>query len=67
MPRNVGTADQIARIVVGAALVFLVFVVEGPWRWAGLIGLVPLLTGALGFCPLYAMLGLSTSPVRKEA
>jgi hypothetical protein len=67
MNRNVGVPDQVARIVVGAALLFLVFLLDAPWRWAGLIGLVPLATGALGFCPLYAILGLSTCPVRKEA
>jgi len=67
MHRNVGIPDQIARIVVGTALLFLVLVLDGPSRWVGLIGLVPLATGAFGFCPLYAILGLSTCHVSKEA
>ena len=67
MNRNVGVPDQVVRIVIGAALLLLVVLLDGPWRWAGLIGLVPLATGALGFCPLYAILGLSTYSVRKEA
>jgi len=67
MKRNVGFPDQIARLVIGAALLSLIALVEGPWRWAGLFGFVPLLTGAFGFCPLYGILGFNTCPTRKEA
>lgn len=63
-PQNVGGIDKIARIVVG--LLAIVFALLGPaeltWKWGGFIGVVPLLTGLLGFCPLYPLIGLSTCP-----
>lgn len=67
MPRNVGSLDRILRIVVGLALLSLVFL--GPQTLWGLIGLVPLLTGALGTCPAYSLVGLNTcrSRVRRHA
>ncbi|WP_426415744.1 YgaP family membrane protein [Aestuariirhabdus sp. LZHN29] len=55
---NVGTIDRVLRVIVGLALISLVFVgPQTPWGW---VGLVPLLTGAISFCPLYRILGLST-------
>ncbi|HVY65091.1 MAG TPA: DUF2892 domain-containing protein [Gammaproteobacteria bacterium] len=58
MDRNVGNADKIIRIVVGLALIALVFVgPKTPWGW---IGIVPLLTAAMGWCPLYTVLGVRT-------
>lgn len=58
MKANVGGIDRIARIVVGIVLIALVFV--GPQTIYGWIGVVPLLTGLIGFCPAYLPLGLST-------
>mgnify|MGYP001118785531 CR=1 FL=1 len=59
MKKNVGGIDQILRIGIGLALV-LWAVLGGPvWAW---IGIVPLATGALGFCGLYTLLGMSTCP-----
>ena len=60
MPRNEGTVDRALRIIVGLALLSLVFV--GPRTLWGLVGLVPLLTGLVGFCPLYALFGWRTCP-----
>ncbi len=60
MTRNEGMLDRVVRIVLGLALLALFFV--GPQTWLGLIGIVPLVTGLLGFCPLYRLLGLSTAP-----
>jgi hypothetical protein len=57
-PRNEGSVDRGVRVVLGLALLMMVFV--GPRSLWGLIGLVPLLTGALGTCPLYRVFGLST-------
>ena len=58
MERNVGSVDKILRVVVGLILIALVFVgPRTPWGW---IGLVPLLTVALGWCPLYTVLGVRT-------
>jgi len=57
---NVGSIDRLVRVMVGIAMLSAIFWVEGSARWFGLIGLVPLLTAAVGFCPLYTMLGVST-------
>lgn len=63
MPRNEGTLDRVLRVIVGLVLLSLVFV--GPKTMWGLIGLIPLLTGLAGYCPLYQILGLSTCPMKK--
>jgi hypothetical protein len=55
---NVGGIDRILRVLVGLALVAWAALLGGPvWAW---IGIIPLATGAVGFCPMYPMLGLST-------
>ena len=56
---NEGNVDRIVRIVIGCVLLALVFV--GPRTWFGLIGVVPLLTGVMGYCPLYRVVGVSSS------
>lgn len=62
MKLNVGGIDRVLRIVVGLALVAWA-VLGGPvWAW---IGIVPLATGAIGFCPLYPILGMSTCPAKR--
>jgi len=58
MKRNEGTIDRAVRIVLGLALLSLIFV--GPQTWLGLVGLVPLVTGLVGFCPLYRLAGMHT-------
>ena len=58
MTQNEGTLDRVIRIVLGLALLSMIFV--GPHTWFGLVGLVPLATGLVGFCPLYRLLGLRT-------
>jgi len=65
MTKNVGGIDRILRIVVGLVLLSLVFV--GPQTLWGLIGLVPLGTALIGFCPLYPLIGLNTCPASRKA
>jgi len=65
MKVNVGGVDRIGRIVVGAGLLSLLVFLEGNARWWGFVGLVPLLTGIFGFCPLYTLLGIRTCPLQK--
>ena len=61
--KNEGTIDRVLRVIAGAALVSLVFVgPETPWGW---IGVVPMVTGLVGNCPVYSLLGISTCPVRQ--
>ncbi len=59
---NVGSVDRAVRIIVGLALLSLVFVFHGSGRWVGLIGLVPLLRASFGICPLHTVLGVNTCP-----
>jgi hypothetical protein len=62
MTRNEGMIDRVARVALGVVL--LVLAMRGlytPWTW---IGVVPLLTGLVGVCPLYSVLGISTCKVR---
>ncbi len=61
MKKNVGTLDQVVRIVLGIALLVYIIVTPGPAKWWGFIGLIPLLTGIFGSCPVYTLLGVRTS------
>jgi len=61
-PKNEGSIDRMFRIVLGVVLLALVFV--GPKTPLGWLGLVPLLTGAIGSCPLYRLIGVSTCPTK---
>jgi hypothetical protein len=63
MKQNVGTIDRAVRVVIGVALLALLFLSDSPARWWGLVGLVPLLTAAIGYCPMYGLLGFSTHRV----
>ena len=66
MKTNVGSTDRVLRIVIGIGLLSLLYFVEGAAKWWGLVGLVPLLTGAFGTCPMYSIFGLSTCPMEKK-
>lgn len=67
MKKNVGSFDKIFRIVVGIALLSLLFLLEAPMNYLGLIGLVPLGTALMGWCPLYTLLGINTCKVKASA
>lgn len=60
MKANVGSVDRILRVVIGIGLLVLFFVLDAPLKYLGLIGLVPLATAALNWCPLYTLLGINT-------
>ena len=64
---NESTMDRALRIAVGAALLGWFFLDggEGALHYAKLIGVVPLLTGLIGSCPIYSALGLSTCPMKQ--
>jgi hypothetical protein len=65
LPKNEGTIDRVVRVVVGVGALSLTVV--GPQTMWGLLGLVPLATAALGSCPLYTLLGVSTCPMKKAS
>jgi hypothetical protein len=63
MKANVGGIDRILRVVAGLGLVAWAALLGGPvWAW---IGIVPIATGAMGFCPAYPLLGMNTCPMKK--
>ena len=67
MSKNVGTVDKILRILVGIALLALALVpsaMQTPW---GFIGIVPLATALMSWCPAYTLLGIRTCPAPKQA
>lgn len=64
MQKNVGSADKIVRIVLGLGLLSLLFLLEAPMKYLGLIGIVPLATSLMGWCPLYTLLGMNTCKVK---
>ncbi len=62
MKINVGGIDKILRIAVGLALVAWALMGGPVWAW---VGVVPLATGAIGWCPAYNLFGVNTCPTRK--
>ncbi len=65
MTINLANWERAARVALGLLLLALVFV--GPRTAWGWVGLVPLVTGAVGMCPLYRLFGFSTCPVVKKS
>ena len=63
--KNVGSADKIIRVVLGVALLAYAFFGQGPYHWAGLIGFLAIGTALVSWCPLYTVLGIKTSAVKK--
>ncbi len=65
MKTNEGTIDRALRIIAGLALVGLAATgTIGAWGW---IGIVPIATGLIGWCPAYTMLGINTCPMKTDA
>lgn len=65
LAKNVGTIDRAVRALVGVGLLSLAF--TGPQTAWGYLGFIPLLTAAIGSCPLYSLLGFSTCAVRRPS
>ncbi|WAA13329.1 YgaP family membrane protein [Fervidibacillus halotolerans] len=66
MKTNVGNVDRMIRIIIGLVLLSLLFFIEGNWKWIGLIGIIPLFTAFVKFCPLYSIFGINTCQVKKK-
>jgi hypothetical protein len=62
MKANVGKADKVIRIILGAVVIAAGVVYES---WLGVIGIVPIVTALINFCPLYSVLGVNTCGVKK--
>jgi predicted RND superfamily exporter protein len=61
MKQNVGSADKLIRIILGIVILALGFIFKS---WWGIIGIIPLLTGLVGWCGLYTLLGISTCKIK---
>ena len=64
MNTNIGPLDRAIRVIIGVALIAYAIPYGFPetgWNWIGWIGVIPLITAFIGFCPLYRMIGMSTS------
>ena len=63
MKCNVGITEQVVRVVIGIAIV-----VSGLYfrSWWGIIGLIPIITGSIGYCPISNVLGISTCDAKKK-
>lgn len=66
MQVNVGNADRIIRIIIGLVLLSLPLWLDSPWRWLGLIGIMPITTGLTRRCPGYSLLGVNTCPIDRK-
>lgn len=60
MKANVGTLDRVVRLLMAAGLFSLFFILPGEQKWLGLIGIVPLVTATIRWCPLYTLTGIRT-------
>ena len=67
MHTNVGTIDRTSRLIVGILLIAYAIPIGFPsagWNWIGWIGVIPILTAVVGFCPAYSLFGISTCPAK---
>jgi hypothetical protein len=65
MKVNEGSIDRVVRIVAGLVLISLVFIgPQSPWGW---VGVIPLATGLIGWCPAYTLFGIDTCKMKKAS
>lgn len=65
MKQNIHNIERVVRVVVGLAITSLAVIgPQTPWAW---LGLLPVATGLIGWCPPYALLGISTCKTRPQA
>jgi hypothetical protein len=68
MTVNMGMVDRVVRAVVGLFLIAWAIPIgfsDTGWNWVGWIGIVPLVTAGIGWCPAYTLLGFSTCPMKR--
>ncbi|MGK2858697.1 MAG: YgaP family membrane protein [Thermoanaerobaculia bacterium] len=64
-PSNEGLADRVIRVLIGVAVLSLAFFgPKTPWAY---LGIIPIVTGLLGSCPAYTLLGISTCPMKRSS
>ena len=60
MKKNVGSADKIGRLIIALVLFSMYFVLDGSLKYISFLGIVPLATALMNFCPLYTVFGINT-------
>ena len=65
MTKNIGLVDRVLRIIIGLVVLSLIF--WGPKSYWGLLGIIPLGTALIGWCPPYSLLGVSTCKRKTES
>lgn len=60
MQENIGNTERVIRVIIGFALLSLLFILEGNASYWGLLGLIPLATAGLRWCPIWKLLGINT-------
>lgn len=64
LKQNEGTVDRVLRVALGLAILSLAFIgPKTPWAY---FGIIPIVTGAMGVCPVYSLLGINTCPVQRR-
>ncbi|OOM78617.1 DUF2892 domain-containing protein [Clostridium sp. BL-8] len=63
--KNVGSIDKVFRFIIGLGLLSILFFMNGNLKYLGLVGLVPILTATVSFCPLYSLFGIKTCKIKK--
>ena len=63
MTINEGTVDRVVRVIAGLVILSLAFI--GPKTAWGYVGLIPIATGLVGYCPAYSLFGINTCPAKK--
>ncbi|OIP87863.1 MAG: hypothetical protein AUK37_00630 [Rhodobacterales bacterium CG2_30_65_12] len=62
---NEGTIDRVLRVIIGAALILGYFLnPDGAYSWLYWLGLIPLVTGLVGWCAIYSIFGMSTCKMK---
>ncbi len=67
MKANIGDTERVIRVIIGLALLSLLFILEGNARYWGLVGLIPLATAAISWCPLSALFGINTCSAEQRS
>lgn len=66
MKKNMGSTDRWIRIALGVVLLGVALFAQSDWRWFGLLGIIPLATGLMNYCPLYTLLGIHTNRDKEQ-
>ena len=61
MTQNIGNVEKVIRIIIGAALLVWGFLLSDPINYWGAIGIVPLITALIGYCPAWSLIGINTN------